>query len=101
MSIRPVDLQVLIPRSAEINRADQSEARRPDTLHQMFSETLQKKVEHDLNQVLNTNKTEQDGVDKDGSNKNKHERNRKNNKKPAEDNKIRKAMSTSMIDISI
>jgi len=71
-------------------------------MHQQFAATLQRKVEQDQQQVLSAYKSEQDGVDKDGGNKNKQERNKRNAKKSREElNKERAAQSTSMIDISI
>ena len=102
MSIRPVDLQVLIPRSAEVNKTESPESRRPEVMNQLFANTLQKRVEQDQQQVLQTYRPEQDAVDKDGSNKNNQEKNKKKNRKTAQElSKTRKATSTSMIDISI
>ena len=102
MALRPIDLQMMIPRSTEVAKTEHVDARRPDVMHQQFAATLQRKVEQDQQQVLTANKTEQDGVDKDGSNKNKQERNKKNDKKQAQEiEKLRKAVSTSVIDISI
>ena len=103
MAIRPADLQLLIPRSAEVNRTEHVDARRPEAMHQQFAATLQKKVEQDQQQVQLAYRAEQDGVDKDGSNKEKQERKKKNDGKRAlrEPDAARKASSTSMIDISI
>jgi len=102
MAIRPADLQLLIPRSAEVNKTEHVDARRPEVMHQQFAATLQRKVEQDQQQVLQTYRPEQDNVDKDGSNKNKQERNKKNEKKQRELSQAKKsASSTSMIDISI
>ena len=102
MAIRPIDLAQLMPRSTEVSRTEHVDARRPEVMHQQFSETLQKKVDQDQQQVVQTNKAEQDGVDKDGSNKNGQERKKNNSKKAAQDkNKTRKAHSTSMFDISV
>ena len=101
MSIRPADMQLLIPRSAEVNRTEHTDARRPEVMQQQFSATLQKRVEQDQQQVLQTYRPEQDPVDKDGSNKNQRERNKKNDKKKQDAAAVRKASSTSMIDISI
>ena len=102
MAIRPVDMQMMIPRSTEVTRTEHVDARRPEVMHQQFAAALQKKVEQDQQQVLMTNRPEQDGVDKDGSNKNKQERNKKDAKRQAQEmEKLKKSVSTSMIDISI
>lgn len=103
MAIRPVDLQLLVQKTTEINRMDQGEARRPEVQHQQFSQVMQKQTEQETHQVLQTNKSEQDGIDKDGSNQNQYERRKKNKNKDKDELKTKSAKSgsTSMFDVTV
>lgn len=77
MSIRPVDLQVILPKSPEISQIHNNINNRPENQQQVFAQHLQKQVEHNQQQVLQTNKSEKQNVDKDGSNKNKQQAKKK------------------------
>jgi len=85
MSIRPVDLQVMLPRSAEVNRINNNENNRPEAQQQQFAQMLQKKTEQDQQQVVSTFKADKNAVDKDGSNKNGRDGSKKQQKKDGED----------------
>lgn len=94
MAIRPLDLQVSIPRSSEVLKANNSLANRPDAQQQEFSNILQKKTQDDNTRVLENQKADKNGVDKDGrsggsayskkKNKNKKLSNIKSEKKQKE-----------------
>lgn len=78
MSIRPVDLQVMLPRSTEVGKIQNNINNRPENQQQLFAQHLQRQVEHDQQHVIQTNKSEKQTVDKDGSNKNKQQARKKN-----------------------
>jgi len=101
MSIRPIDMQILIQRAAEVNRADQGEGRRPEVLQQQFSQIIQKQTEEEDHQVLKTNKAEQEAVDKDGKGGNLYERRKKDKGKTDEKEKQGKSKGSGMFDISV
>lgn len=101
MAIRPVDLQLLVQKTSDVNRTEQGEARRPEVAHQQFSQVMQKHVDEETHQVLHSNKSEHDGIDKDGSNNNQYEKRRKNKNKPEAKEKTVKQESTSMFDVTI
>ena len=86
MAIRPIDMQVSIPRSGEVLRADQNLANRSDTQRETFSRIFQEQSEVGNTKVQETSKAEQNAVDKDGRNKEREEK-RKNKKNKASDNK--------------
>ena len=66
MGIRPVDLQVMIQRAPEVNRATNNDGSRAETQNNQFAQSLQKMVEQESKQVVNTNQAEKSSVDKDG-----------------------------------
>lgn len=66
MGIRPVDLQVMVQRAPEINRATNSDGSRAETQNSQFAQSFQKVVEQESKQVANTQQSEKSDVDKDG-----------------------------------
>ena len=66
MSIRPVDMQAVMPRVMESSRAAANESARPAAEHQQFAQQLQRNVVHERQSVVSANKSEGQGVDKDG-----------------------------------
>ena len=66
MSIRPVDAQILAYRAPEIGRTTNHDGSRAEAQNNQFSNSFQKLVEQQKNQVTDTNKAEHSGVDKDG-----------------------------------
>jgi len=59
MGIRPVDMQIVMPKSAEAGKVGQDSAR-PDLQAQQFAQQLQKQVQVDQQHVMHTNKSEKD-----------------------------------------
>ena len=94
MAIRPIDMQVLLPRSAEILKQDTLASARGGAEQQIFSSILQKKSELDSTRVLQNEAVEHQNVDKDGrgnsgepgSKKNKHKIQQKEEKKQPKQN---------------
>jgi len=74
MSIRPVDLQVLLPRSAEVSRIANNENGRPEAQQQQFAQALQKQAAHEQRQVVQAAKSDKQPIDKDGPNRGKQQK---------------------------
>lgn len=101
MSIRPIDMQMMVHKASDVNKVA-IEAQKTDGQQQMFSDQLQKQVEHESQQIIQTNKSEEESI-KDDNRKNKQKYNKNNasgkKKKNLKENK--KQDSTSMFDVSI
>ena len=68
MAIRPVDMQVLMPRATEVIKSDASLAIRADVKHQQTAELVQQQVEAAQQQVLRKDEAQKNKLDKDGRN---------------------------------
>lgn len=103
MAIRPLDMQTMIPKTTEVSRLQQIEQQRPSGEQQQFGQQLQKQVQQNSQQVIQTNSTEKQFIQKDrGKGSNPEGKNRKGKKdggKP--DTKKRIEKGTSIIDIRI
>ena len=66
MSIRPVDFQVMIQRSSEINRLTNNDGSRAEQQNTQHALSFQKTLEQEGKQVVNTSQAERPDVDKDG-----------------------------------
>ncbi len=99
MSIRPVDLQVMIPRTAELNRVQTNEGR-PEAV-QHFAQQFQKEVVHSQSSVVSANNSEE--VSKDGRGNGAGKRDQKPKSKQDERPKTGPDAPEggSMIDISV
>ncbi|MDR1705618.1 MAG: hypothetical protein LBS19_13165 [Clostridiales bacterium] len=66
MAIRPVDMQALLPRTAETAKTTANENSRPLAEQHRFIEQNQRDVYNEQRSVIQSNKTEGQTVDKDG-----------------------------------
>jgi hypothetical protein len=66
VAIKPVDMQALMPRTAETARTTANENNRPIAEQHKFMEQNQKDVYNEQRSVVQSNKTEGSTVDKDG-----------------------------------
>jgi len=66
MIVRPIDMTITIQNAADANRAGSNEHARPETVQQQFAERLQKEFQLNDQHVMQTNKTEENRVDRDG-----------------------------------
>ena len=101
MSIRPVDMQVLLPKSTEVSSQNNH---RPETQQQQFTEHMNKQLEHANRSVIQTSKSdEKNNINKDG--RNKDEQSSKDKKKNAPRNREKsgekKNSSSTMFDVTI
>jgi len=69
MSIRPVDLQVMLHRASEVNRVTNNDGSRAENQNSQFAQSFQKVVEQEGKQVVNAGQAEHADVDKDGRGK--------------------------------
>ncbi len=99
MSIQPIDLQLMMNRSTEVNNVAQNQ--KYDAQQQSFNYEFQQHVEQNLSQINESNKSE-DAEIRDGHNRNKGQyRGGKREKKKEEEKTIKKNKSTSLFDVSI
>lgn len=102
MSIRPVDMQIMMPRSVEVQKTNQNETMRPQAQHQQFAQQVQKNVEIERQTVMQSNKAEVDKDGKGNSGQNARQRRQRGSEKDAraKENAAR-TEKTSMLDISV
>ncbi len=102
MSIRPVDLQVLVQKSSEVNRVSNG-SERHDASAQAFANVIKKEVSQQEQQVVHSHKTDKDPVDKDGKGGNaysKKSRDKREEKKD-ESKQDKQYKETSMFDMKV
>ncbi|HOQ16481.1 MAG TPA: hypothetical protein PLL17_08080 [Defluviitaleaceae bacterium] len=102
MSIRPVDMQVIIPKTTEISKQNQEQTYKGEIQQQEFAQQMEKKIMQHQQQVVNTNKSEY-AVNDEGRNKNQNQGNqaKKKKNKNEKDKKSNISDSNSIIDIRI
>ena len=102
MAIRPVDLQVMVQKAGETTRINQHDNARPEVAQQLFAEQLEKQARHESQFVQESQKPEQETVDKDGRGPGSEGEGRgKGKERKKEDDQSPIAKSDSMFDISI
>ena len=101
MAIRPVDLQIMVQKAGETTRINQQDASRQEVAQQMFAEQLEKQARHQTQFVQDTNKSEQDNIDKDGQGPGREYKGRKGKDSKKEQEAELQAKSDSMFDVSI
>lgn len=101
MSIRPVDLQVLIHKSSEVHRVQAPDSHRPEVAQQQFAQQMQKELELADQQVVQSHKSEGNNVDKDGKgNSSEYKGKKKRDKRGKTEEKDNK-QSLSLLDLKI
>lgn len=91
-----------VQRGPEINRNQTNDGARPEVSFQQFAEKLQKEVQQEDHQVMQSDKSEGNTVDKDGKgNAGGGTSQRKRRKQNEKEDEKQKAKSTSMFDVSI
>ena len=93
MSIKPMDFQVLYPKTTEVSKIYNDEANKNQAIHQQITETNRDRIDHNLKQVVARENVKQGRV---------HEKQPKdNNKQNDKKKKHKKEENTSKIDIRI
>ncbi len=106
MSIKPVDFQVMIPKTSEVSKINKDELNKNDAHHQQQASTIQHEADNSLRQVHSQDKA-QEGKIRDRQEKNKNARgegNRDNGNKKEQKNKDKDKNSdkkTGTIDIRL
>lgn len=101
MSIRPIDMQVIIPKTSEVSSQHHGEAHRGEVEQQQFVQQMERQITQNQQQVQNPNKPEY-LVNKDSRSKNEYQKNKskkQNHKKKQE--KKEGLSNSSRIDIRI
>ena len=106
MSMRPIDFQGGVSRSAELHKINTNENNRPDVLQQAFAKEVDKQAQREASQVVQTNKSEFNTINADGRGNNSRGQQKKNEKQKDKPKKKQDGIkynknSTSMYDISI
>ena len=101
MSLRPIDMQMPIQRSADIIQASNNSANRPEHLHQQFAERLQREADHNEKHVRQSNKPEEEIIKREGRGQSKHGSDRENKEKEKKKAALTALMGGSLIDIRV
>lgn len=96
MSVKPIDMQVMMPRTTEVSKIHNEQQNRGQVLQQGNMANLQHKVDNDLNKVSQKASAEKIAI-RDEEEKKRREREKNNNEKKK--NKEKEPGST--IDIKI
>ncbi len=100
MAIQPIDLQLMMNRSTEINHSS-TQNQRYDAQQQAFNAEFQHQIEQTAQQATEVSKAEENAI-KDGQSRNKGSYNGKKGKgKKDEEKNVKKNKSTSLFDVSI
>jgi len=102
MSIRPLDMQVIIPKAPEVSQQYPDQSHRVITEQQQFAQQMEKQISQNKEKVQSSNKPEY-AVNKDSQNKNQYQKNSAKKKKQEKNksNKDDKSDHSSIIDIRI
>jgi len=102
MSIRPVDLQVVVQRTAEVGRAGENNPRQ-DANSQAFSDVVKKEIDLKDKQVADLNKSEHEKISKDGKGNSGHggRRGKKKNDEADSEDAKEAPKQMGMFDVSV
>ncbi|MCL2572991.1 MAG: hypothetical protein FWE34_00385 [Defluviitaleaceae bacterium] len=102
MGIRPVDLQAMVQRAPEVNRATNNDGSRAETQNSQFAQSFQKVVEQESKQVVNANQAEKSNVDKDGRGNSGGGKGGKDRRRPGQETKESEGVQNrGLLDIKI
>ena len=102
--LRPVDAQVMLHRMPEVNRVTNNDGSRAENQNQAFAQSLQKAVEQEGKQVVQSNQTEKKDVDKEGAKDKKGGRGRRGTRDGADEkegDKDGKEQNRGMLDLRV
>lgn len=91
MPIRPIDLQVIIPRVDEIGKRQQGAEERNQAGNEKFMLNFQQEAKNRETQVQTSHKSEQEKINSQNKNKENHQHNQKNKKK--KDKEVQKELT--------
>ncbi len=103
MSIRPVDFQIMLPKTAEVSKINSDEQQRSQIMQQQQNANLQHKVDNSIKQVHSQDNVQEAMIrekrERERDNQKKQDKRKKgnyNNKKETDD-----GIQTSTIDIRL
>lgn len=106
MAIKPVDFQVMIPRTMEASKINNDESQRNQSLQHQLAAAGQQKAQDSLKQVVSKHQAENVRItEKQNDRRQNREKKKKQGQNPSEDNKrkerLNKETGSSIIDIKI
>jgi len=102
MSIRPVDFQMVIPKSSELSRINNDEQNKNYVIQQQQGNIIQDKAENTLKQVYSQDKAQEARIrERQQKHPRKESRNKKNNEENKKDEDNTCNLGTGFIDIRI
>jgi len=101
MSLRPIDMQMPVQRSADVVQASNNAAHRPENLHQQFAERLRRETEHNDKHVRQSNKPEEGTIDREGRERSKRGSDRENKEKEKKKAALSAFKSGNILDIRV
>lgn len=104
MPIKPVDYQVMIPRTMEVSKVSNDAAQRNLSAQQQAASATQQKADHDLKQVYSRSKPEEARIkekQKENGREGKKEEKKKKKNLTGENKNLISGTQTSTIDIKI
>lgn len=100
MDIRPVDVQMFINKSSQINKNENQEQKGTEQ-YQLFSDHFQKTTEKQEQKTIETNKSEDSQINKDGKGNGNNSKNKKNKKNNQKDKKTTNNQRLGLFNVSI
>ena len=100
MDIRPVDVQMFINKSSQANKYENNSQRSAEQGF-VFSEHLKKNIESENKKTIQSNKSEDSQISKDGKGKGFNRDKKENSKKKEKEQEKRKEQKLSFLDIKI
>ena len=104
MSIKPVDFQMLIPKTVEVSKIGSDSANKDSALQQQQLAMVQQRAENSIKQVYNRDKAQNARItEKQKEDRREEAKKHKGKQKKSNDEKssLNKQMQTSTIDIKI
>lgn len=105
MTLRPIDMQVLLPKISEVNRGQPIQNQQDQTEQQQFAAQFQKQAEIQRHQVQNSNKTEGSKIDQQakekGSSRQQEDKNAKDRQKDEQTAGTKDPGKGNLLDIKI
>lgn len=107
MSIKPVDFQIMLPRTSEMSRIRNDEQQKNESLQQHQINTIQHKVDNSLKQVYSQDKSQEVGIrekqEREGRQKREGKQENKEKNRKQEDGKklVKSDVKASTIDIRL
>lgn len=102
MSIKPVDFQIIVPRTTEISRISSEDMQKNLALQQQQTYSMQHKVENNLTQVYSQEKAQEARIrDKEEKNREGRKENKKKEDNKTGEKKFGSGERTNIIDIRL